>query len=204
MLSPVFSLQAPKLSIDTPFLSQDNLTQLCGPQLWGSWVKLETDNLAQRTRRETKRSRHCRWVGDGGLTRQRSSGIRPIVCLLQEEWVLAPACQNLRSLYKALQWVQSYVQPKWSQQPLSVSRLGPWENCWHGSSRQNKHFRDMGEGKEPPQCLGPGHRPTGCYIPSMTSCNTTLLDTLESLNVCRGYQLSKYTCMQLFPRDDIF
>ena len=58
--------------------------------------------------------------------------------------------QNFKSLYRGLDWIQSHIPSRWSQQHLTLSKLHPWKwlRLWDGG--QSVHSKDRGGGEEPP------------------------------------------------------
>lgn len=53
-----------------------------------------------------------------------------------EEQDFCTICQNLKRLYRDLNWVQSCMQSRRSQQHLTLSRLRPCSHCSHCSRTQ--------------------------------------------------------------------
>lgn len=85
---------------------------------------------------------------------------------LQGESLPTPACQNPTSLSKGIKWIQSCIPSRWSQQPLALSRLCPWNSCWCRNTWKNIHSKHRGGGGAS-DCLGPAHGSTGGHILSM-------------------------------------
>ena len=109
------------------------------------FVGLQTGPCTQRARRDWRKKRPT-------PDRQVTVLISRETCiggLPQDKKIPAPAHQTLRGLYVGLGWVQSCILSRQSQQPLTLSRLCPWNSSYCGNSGQNIHFKDRGGEEEP-------------------------------------------------------
>lgn len=68
---------------------------------------------------------------------------------LQDKQISEPICQNLKSLYRGLNSVQSHILSRWSQQHIALTRLCPWGSFQHGEDMQYTHSKKRVGSEEP-------------------------------------------------------
>lgn len=111
-----------------------------------AFVGLQTQELSQVKSETAPPHEGQRESKERGTFNQQETTKEACLRQPQYEQISAPAShQNLKSLYRGLQWVQSCVSPIWSHQHTALSMLYPckWLDC--RNSGQKAHPKDRGQ-----------------------------------------------------------
>ena len=112
-------------------------------KLGASWVKSETGPVYEG-QGETKTEGDCSRLVGGRFNKQGNLHMRLVLGSRKTSRFSHPH-QNLKSLCRGLNGVQSCIQSLCIQQHITLSRLCPWNGCGNGG--QNVHSRMDGEGR---------------------------------------------------------